>query len=263
MTESIRDRVYFTYRDFLETAEKKRRWNIFTDVPWNDLDSKKANEAIAQRVEIFCAEELYVPDYSAKGLELVRSRFGLAWFQICWAFEESRHGLVFREYLTRSGLRSKAQVDDLEAKIFAQHWELPYETPRKMACYGAIQESATYIAYRLQRDKARCEGDKVLEAIFYLVGRDEAVHAGFYRAIVELELTEDRAGTVADLVEVLSTFKMPGDGLIDNYQQRLRTTGAGISSRLFVERVASPLLLSLHISREEFKQATKAQACLD
>lgn len=50
-------------------------------------------------------EELYVPNYSSKGLELVRSRFGMAWFQICWAFEKSRPGLVFREYLTRSGLQ--------------------------------------------------------------------------------------------------------------------------------------------------------------
>jgi acyl-[acyl-carrier-protein] desaturase len=120
-------------------------------------------------------EELYVPDYSAKGLEFVRSRFGMAWFRTSWALEESRHGLVFREYLTRLGLRSEAEVESLEASVFARAWKLPLETPRQMACYGALQEGATYVAYKSQ-DKARCAGDSVLEAIFHLVGRDEAAH---------------------------------------------------------------------------------------
>ncbi|HLK87542.1 MAG TPA: acyl-ACP desaturase [Candidatus Binataceae bacterium] len=255
MTESINRGAYRVYLDFLETAERKRRWNIFDDVPWDRLDAATTTEGSAQCVEIFCAEELYLPDYSAKGLELVRSRFGMAWFQTCWAFEESRHGLVFREYLTRSGLRSEAEVEALEASVFAKTWTLPFETWRQMACYGALQEAVTYVAYRLQRDKARSAGDTVLETIFHLVGRDEAAHAGFYRAIIGLELAQDRAATIADLAHVLSCFKMPGDGLIADYQQRLRTSGSGISPRAFIERVVSPLLIALQISRREFKQA--------
>lgn len=261
MPESMRDSTYRVYLDFLETAEKKRSWNIFDDVPWEELDVFKATDSTtAQCVEIFCSEELYVPDYSSKGLEMLHSRFGLAWFQTRWAFEESRHGLVFREYLTRSGQRSEAEFAALEADILAKSWQLPYETPRRMACYGAIQEGATYVAYKLQKDKARIAGDKVLEAVFHLVGRDEAAHAGFYRAIVQLELTEDRTGTVADLAHVLSTFKMPGDGLIPNYRERLRSSGAGISPRAFLERVISPLLTTLAISRQEMKQAMKMLA---
>ncbi len=256
-TQNIRDRVYRTYLDFLETAEKKRRWSVFDDVPWDALDALKATETSAECVEIFCAEELYVPDYSSKGLELVRSRFGIAWFQTCWAFEESKHGLVFREYLSRSGLRTKAEVDALEAGICAKIWKLPFETPRQMVCYGALQEGATYIAYKLQKDKARAAGDTVMEAMFHLVGRDEAAHGGFYRAIIELELAQDRQPTIADLAEVLSNFKMPGADLIPNYNQRLRASGAGISPRMFVERVVQPLLTTLQISRQEFKQALK------
>jgi acyl-[acyl-carrier-protein] desaturase len=257
MTASIRDKVYRTYLDFLETAENKRRWNIFNDIPWDKLDVSKITESTAQCIEIFCSEELYVPDYSSKGLEMVRSMFGMAWFQTCWAFEESRHGLVFREYLTRSGLRSEAEFATLEAGIFSKAWKLPYETPRRMACYGALQEGATYVAYKVQKDRARGAGDKVLEAIFHFVGRDEAAHGGFYRAIIELELSQDRDGTVADLAHVLSTFKMPGDGLIPNYRQRLQTFGAGISPRMFLERVVSPLLTTLQISRQELKHALK------
>jgi len=257
MPAPIRDSVYHIYLDFLETAEKKRRWSIFDEIPWDELDVSKTTETNAQRVEIFCSEELYVPDYSSNGLEMVRSMFGMAWFQTRWAFEESKHGLVFREYLTRSGLRSEAEFEALEASLFSKSWRLPYTTPRQMWCYGALQESATYVAYKVQKASARRAGDKVLEAIFHFVGRDEAAHAGFYRAIVQLELSRDREGTVADLADVLSTFKMPGDGLIPNYRQRLQTSGAGISPRIFLEHVVWPLLRTLQISRQELKQALK------
>jgi acyl-[acyl-carrier-protein] desaturase len=118
----------------------------------------------------------------------------------------------------------------------------------------------TYYAYKLQRDKARCSGDGVLETIFHLVGRDEAAHAAFYRAIIELELSEDRAATIADLAHVLASFKMPGDGLITDYQNRLRASGAGIGPRAFIERVVRPLLITLQISREELKRALKIRA---
>ncbi len=77
MLASMRDSVYRLYLDFLETAEKKRCWSIVDDIPWIELDVSKATETHAQRVEIFCSEELYVPDYSAKGLELVRSMFSM------------------------------------------------------------------------------------------------------------------------------------------------------------------------------------------
>jgi acyl-[acyl-carrier-protein] desaturase len=251
----IRDRTYQIYLEFLETAENKRRWNIFNDIPWNEFDRSKTTETTTQCIEIYCSEELYVPDYSAKGLEMLRTMFGMAWFQTCWAFEESRHGLVFREYLTRSGLRSDAEVALIEDGIAAQAWTLPFDTRRRMACYGALQEAATFAAYRAQRDKARVAGDKVLEAVFFLVGRDEAAHAGFYRSMIELEAGEDRDGTVADLAFVLANFKMPGDGLIPDYRQRLQATGAGISPRVFLERVVHPLLTGLHISRDEMKRA--------
>ena len=257
MPSTMRDRAYQIYLDFLETAENKRRWNIFNDVPWEKFEANKATDEVGDRVEIFCTEELYVPDYSSRGLDLSRSMFGMSWFQTCWAFEESRHGLVFREYLTRSGLRSPAEFEALETGTFSKQWELPFQTVRQMACYGALQEGATFTAYNLQRNKARDAGDEVLEAIFLYVGRDEAAHAGFYRDMLQLELFENREETFADLAHVLSNFKMPGDGLIPNYRQRLASSGAGISPRAFLARVVWPLLTTLEITREEMKSALK------
>src|SRR5436309_581583 len=140
MSALSREKVYRLYLDFLETAETKRRWNIFNDIPWSDLDRSTVTEANAQAIELFCCEEMFVPDYSSEGLAPIRSVVGIAWFQACLAFEESRHGLVFREYLTRSGLRSDAQFAAIEKALFAAKWQLPFATPRQMAVYGALQE---------------------------------------------------------------------------------------------------------------------------
>ena len=54
---------------------------------------------------------------------------------------------------------------------------------------------------------------------------------------------------------MIANFKMPGDGLIPDYQERLRTTGAGISARTFLERGLLPTLRTLGTSRAELKGA--------
>jgi len=249
----IRDKMYDAYLEFFEVAERKRRWNIFDDVPWDQLDRSLNSERKATRIETYCAEEFYLPDYTAGGVQLSRQIFGAAWFQACWSYEESKHGLVFREYLTRSGMRSASQFARFEDSVFAVKWKLPFATRRQMACYGALQEAATYLAYKAQKDQAISEGDKVLEAIFTFVSRDEAAHAGFYRAMARIELEADRAGTIADLAFVVAHFQMPGEGLIPHYRERLRDSGAGISTRHFVERALLPMLKMLGTNRAELK----------
>jgi acyl-[acyl-carrier-protein] desaturase len=250
-SSALRDKMYEAYLEFCNVAERKRHWDIFDDVPWDQLDDSLNSESKAARIEIYCAEEFYLPDYTAGGIELTRSIFGAAWFQARWSYEESKHGLVFREYLTRSGIRSQQDFARFEDAVFAAKWKLPFATRRQMVCYGALQEAATYLAYKDQREQAAREGDKVLEAIFSFVSRDEAAHAGFYRTMARMELEADRAGTVADLALVVALFQMPGVGLIPNYQQRLRESGAGISTRHFVQHALLPLLKILGTNRAE------------
>jgi acyl-[acyl-carrier-protein] desaturase len=257
---TAKEKFYRAYMDFFEVAERKRRWNLFEDIPWDKLSLDANTEERAIRIETYCAEEMYIPDYAAAGLELCRGVFGLAWFQNAWSFEESRHGLVFREYLIRSGLRTQAQFDKFEADVFSRTWKVPFATRRQMSCYGALQESATYLAYRAQKDRAEHEQDPTLEAIFFLVGRDEAAHAGFYREMIEVEMAEDRVGTLADLAYVLANFKMPGDGLIPDYHEHLRVGGGGITARLFFTRAVLPLLKQLGITRDELKRASASTA---
>jgi hypothetical protein len=85
--------------------------------------------------------------------------------------------LVFREYLIRSGMRSGREFEMLEDMVFAKSWVPPFSTIGQMACYGALQEGPTYLAYKAQKDKAEAECDDVLTAIFSVVRIDEAAHA--------------------------------------------------------------------------------------
>jgi acyl-[acyl-carrier-protein] desaturase len=256
---TAKDKFYRAYMDFFEVAERKRRWNLFEDVPWDKLSPLAINsEERAIRIETYCAEEMFLPDYTDVGNELLRGVFGLAWFQSAWSYEESRHGLVFREYLIRSGLRTQEQFDKLESDVFSRRWKAPFATRRQMSCYGALQESVTYLAYRAQKDRAEVEKDPTLEAIFFLVSRDEAAHAGFYRAMIEIDMAEDRVGTLSDLALVIANFKMPGDGLIPNYHEQLRIGGGGITPRAFLTRAVFPLLKQLGTNRIELESASAA-----
>lgn len=254
VSPSMREGMYRAYMEFFETAERKRRWNPWDDIPWEDLEGREptpGDEDTAVIVESFCGVELYVPDYTLNGFNLTREIFGHAWFQACWGYEESKHALVFREYLTRSDLRSEAEYDAYEAKIRSKTWTLPFPTRRQMSCYGALQEIATYLIYSHQRRKYRQEGNRVLERIFYLVARDEAAHAGFYRRALELAMAEDRDGTLEDLARVVAGFEMPGVRLLREFGSRLSVEGVGISSRTFFEHGLLPTLRFMGVSRPE------------
>ncbi|WP_392535636.1 acyl-ACP desaturase [Nostoc sp. C117] len=257
------EKMYRAYMEFFDVAERKRRWHPLNDIPWEKLEPAKNTEEKAICVETFCGVELYVPDYTANGFNLTRTIFGHAWFQANWGYEESKHGLAFREYLIRSGLRTEAQYAEFEQQIFAKVWNLPFDTRRQMTCYGALQESATFLIYRAQLAKAQQEQDDVLEKIFFYVSRDEAAHMGFYIKVLQLELEEDREGTLADLAHVVYNFEMPGVGLIPEYDRRLGVDGVGISSQQFLQRGIFPLLKAVGTSRQELVRLLHKKKVMD
>ena len=262
MAATIRHRqnMYRAYMEFFDVAERKRRWHPLNDIPWEKLDPAKNREDTAICLETFCGVELYVPDYTANGFNLTRNIFGHAWFQACWGYEESKHGLIFREYLVRSGLRTEEQYLEYEDKIFAKVWNLPFQTRRQMTCYGALQEIATYLIYAAQRDKYKQEGNDVLHEIFYLVARDEAAHTAFYRKVLAFEFAEDPQGTLEDLAHVAFHFEMPGVRLIPDFHDRLTfTQGVGISSQHFLQFGVLPTLKLLGTTRSELVKALRAR----
>jgi acyl-[acyl-carrier-protein] desaturase len=255
----MREQVYRAYHEFFDAAERKRRWHPFHDLPWEKMDRSKNTEQDAVCIETFCGVELYVPDYTANGFRLTRDSFGHGWFQANWGYEESKHSLAFREYLIQSGLRTQEQYDAFEDKIFSVVWTLPFQTRRQMNCYGALQESATYLIYQAQKEKAKKKGNELLEQMYFFISRDEAAHMGFYRKILQLEMAEDRDGTIDDLAHVVSHFAMPGVEVIPEYHDRLAIEGVGITSDHFLLHGIFPLLKALGTTRSELVRSVRKQ----
>jgi acyl-[acyl-carrier-protein] desaturase len=255
-TARFREAVYRMYMDFFEAAEKKRRWSVYDDIPWERLDPSVYDEGRATNVETFCGVELYLPDYVGQGINLVRENFGRAWFQANWGYEESKHGLALRLYLLKSGQRTTEQLRELEDAIAAQPWRLPFDTPRRMTCYGAIQEASTLLAYLRQIEDAKSANDEVLTTVYRLIARDEAAHQQFYRAVLKLELEEDRRETLADLAHVSIGFRMPAIDLLPDSKRRVETLRDHHSFDRwgFFLKVWMPLLKQLGVTRQEFAE---------
>lgn len=258
------EQMYRRYMTFFESAEKNRRWSPFEDLPWDKLEAQAAarrergaltdaDERLATCLETFCGVELFIPDYTKEGLNLSRDIFGQAWFQLCWGYEESKHALVFRQYLVRSGLRTEEEYRRYEDAVLSTTWTPPHLNYRQMACYGALQEIATYLIY--QQQKQRYSDDPVLSRMFGFISRDEAAHTTFYRSYLDFEFEEDRLGVEEDLAYVITQFEMPGVKLVPNFFERLQTDGVGITSSDFMLRGIMPTLKRFGMDRRTLVRA--------
>jgi acyl-[acyl-carrier-protein] desaturase len=257
-TTRMEERLYRIYMEFFEKAERERRWSVFDDIPWDKIN-KDASEDLALCVETFASVEMYLPDYVAGGINVVRPWFGRAWWQANWGYEESKHSLALGEYLMRSGKRTKDQWFDHYNKIAEKQWTMPFSTGRQMTCYGVVQEQATFVIYCKHRDFAKRENDACLEKIYDYIARDEIAHTRFYQEVVTALLEEDREGTLADLAKVFAEFRMPGVDLVPDYDERiLQMRGqGGVDRDLFIRKVYLPVLKFLNVSRHEMLAAQR------
>ncbi|MGK3981761.1 acyl-ACP desaturase [Sorangium sp. So ce136] len=254
----LEEKIFQEYMTFFEKAERERRWNVFQDIPW-DRVNKDASEELALCAETFCSVEMYLPDYVSNGINIVRSYFGQAWFQANWAYEESKHSLTLMQYLLRSGKRTEEQLTDLQHKIFAKQWNLPFHTPRQMTFYGCVQEMATFVIYVKHRERAAAENDECLRSIYDYIARDEIAHCRFYQSVIKVLLEEDRQGTLADMAHVFANFEMPGVGIVPDYDSRiLKMREAGVDRNVFIQKVYMPILKYLGVGRHEMLSAQRA-----
>src|SRR5262249_38249121 len=139
--------LYGLYRDFFDNAEKKRRWSLREDIPWGQCNPS-LDPAVADVVESFCAVELYLPDYVARAMALLRPTRACTWFYANWGYEESKPSLALSDWLLRSRQRTDEQLADLEGRVFAHDWQLPHDNAVGMLAYAMVQELATGLTYR-------------------------------------------------------------------------------------------------------------------
>jgi acyl-[acyl-carrier-protein] desaturase len=250
----LRVGLYRLYRDFFDRAERKRRWSLAADIPWGQVN-RAMDPAIADVVESFCAVELYLPDYLAKALPLIRANRGWAWFHANWGYEESKHSLALGDWLLRSGMRTDEQMADLEGQVFRHEWQLPHDSPQGMLIYAMAQELATFIHYRNLRRRVDERGDPALSRLLGLIAVDERAHHAFYREVVGLFLKLDRGETLEQLRRVLLSFAMPAVHLLAESRRRVSVIkGLGIFDEdVYVQEVFQPILAALGVNHRELR----------
>ena len=129
------------------------------------------------------------------------------------------------EALTDVGRLLENDPYDFQAQLMEEEWERPFETGRQMTVYGMFQEMATFVIYLRHEKLALEHSDKALATVYRLNARDECAHARFYEDVTRVYLEEDREGTIADLAFVAKRFRMPGVGLVPDYDQRIEVFG--------------------------------------
>lgn len=258
VSATLENRFYDSYLEYFHKAEKHRRWNLLEDIPWDQIKSN-ADPAVVRIMEAYFAVELYLPDYTAKILHLIRRSRGRAWFQANWGYEESKHSLALEMWLTRSGSRTDAEMRGFEEEILSREWMLPYETPLEMIVYTVFQEYATKLNYQGLRRLATASGDRALDKVLQLLARDEVAHFEFFKNGVKIHMEQDRDKVVEAVNHVIKTFRMPAQDIIPDWDERdqlIRASGI-FDDRIYIRDVVAPVLKSLDVSREELREARR------
>lgn len=218
--EALEASFYRLYRNFFDLAERKRRWSLREDIPW-DLMNPALNPAVATVVESFCAVEMYLPDYVGQAMRGFRTSRAQTWFYANWGYEESKHSLALGDWLLRSGMRSDEQMADLEGEVFSHEWLPPLNSRVGMLAYAMVQELVTALYYRnLRRQLGELGGDPALSRLLGLLSIDEQAHHRFFLAAIKLHLRHDREETLRQLHQVFHTFTMPALHLLADSRHR-------------------------------------------
>lgn len=255
-TPEVLQATYRLFRDYFDMAERRRRWSIKDDIPWQQCN-RSLPPHLSDVVETFCAVELYLPDYLSKLIPQVRAHRGRAWFLANWGYEESKHSMALEDWLLHSRMRSDEQVADFHNEVFSHEWDLPYDSAIGMLAYTVFQELATRIHYvRLAECVRREGGCPALEKVLHLVGIDEAAHADFFRRMVQVYLEHDRPGTVEQLRRVVNTFRMPSVHMLSGSSQRIAAVKKLriFDEDIFVEQVFWPILNKLGLTPRDLRR---------
>lgn len=265
VASQIEDIFHDNCLKFFQNAEAKRRWSIEKDVLWSGVNPE-SSELTALIVQFFSAVEMYLPDFTAKMMQMIRQSRGRAWFHSNWGYEESKHSMVLEDWLIRSGKRTVEQVRDFEKTLLmGEEWELPFDHPRQMLIYTMIQELATGLNYTNLRRRAQDEGDMALSSLLRWVAADESAHYNFYRKGVKVYLQLEPEETIADIKYVFDNFAMPARTLIPGFDECSKAIdAAGIyGPRMFLQRVRHPILEDLGITRQQLKHVGLPEAEAD
>jgi acyl-[acyl-carrier-protein] desaturase len=247
----IGERIDSLFWDFFDKSEDpegwNRRWVISRDVDWRAVAAQPLDDNLVGLLESFYAVESYLPDFAGKGLAFYRRLLGLAHNHINWSYEELKHSRALELVIVESGARTRQQVTEFLRSVWREVWMAPFNTPRRMIAYAAMQERATHRNYEQLRAVALAQGATGAAGAIRLISKDEAFHHAFYRDVMKLYLEYDEVGTARDLLHVAKHFQMPAQHLLPDAASRIRSLARNriVSRRSLRDEAIMPTIKSL------------------
>ena len=160
------------YSELFKSMESVR-WNMATDIPWQDFDRSKLSDEQAQTIKMNAITEWAALPATEMFLRDNRDDSDFSAFMSVWFFEEQKHSLVLIEYLRRFAPDLVPTEEELHRVRFEFDPAPPLETLMLHFC-GEVRLNHWY------RRAADWHTEPVIKAIYNVIAQDEARHAGAY-----------------------------------------------------------------------------------
>lgn len=165
------------------------RWNMGSDIPWDDFDASKLTDDQAYTIKMNAITEWAALPATEMFLRDNRDDSDFCAFMSIWFFEEQKHSLVMMEYLRRFRPELVPTEEELHKVRFEFDPAPAMETLMLHFC-GEIRLNHWY------RRAAQWHTEPVIQAIYKIIAQDEARHAGAYLRYMRraLQLDSNDAG---------------------------------------------------------------------
>jgi hypothetical protein len=149
------------------------RWNMGTDIPWDDYEPGKLTDEQAYTIKMNAITEWAALPATEMFLRDNRDDSDFCAFMSVWFFEEQKHSLALIEYLRRFRPELVPTEEELHKVRFEFDPAPAMETLMLHFC-GEIRLNHWY------RRAADWHTEPVIKALYKIIAQDEARHAGAY-----------------------------------------------------------------------------------
>ena len=170
------------YPELFRSLEQVR-WNMETDIPWDQFDASSLTDEQAQTIRMNAITEWSALPATEMFLRDNRHDSDFSAFMSVWFFEEQKHSLVLIEYLRRFAPDLVPTEEELHRVRFEFDPAPPLETLMLHFC-GEVRLNHWY------RRAADWHTEPVIKAIYNVIAQDEARHAGAYLRYMKRALTQ-------------------------------------------------------------------------
>jgi len=170
------------YPELFKSLEQVR-WNMETDIPWDQFDGSKLSDEQAQTIRMNAITEWSALPATEMFLRDNRGDSDFSAFMSVWFFEEQKHSLVLMEYLRRFRPELVPTEEELHNVRFEFDPAPALETLMMHFC-GEIRLNHWY------RCAAEWHTEPVIKHIYKIISQDEARHGGAYLRYMKKALVE-------------------------------------------------------------------------